>query len=332
VAARNLKARLPSDEAIDPRLQPYGAWYTQPGGFAHHTPDEIAAAIDDARKRLTRLRQSPSEEPRINFRLRAALQFGAAGLQAIVLGVMVLTSRLASGVKEHFTPHFVFLSLACLLLLGNSVRLLIFPPTRNPEAMFRTYLSSAIGQWRIWGQRLLLKFDADPQRTWKTPAVMGEAQGTEYVKSFSAYWGHAFGRRRRDFRLTRFKNVRCVLLATDVAVVEAYIVVRSRRLWLLFLAQTPLMLSLLVWVIAILVMVSRRSFPKDRSDFLVLTGLIIGIGLLLTILLTVFALVPKQRKELTIRKILVRVNGQWRVFNGELQGAEEHDTSWLRDG
>jgi hypothetical protein len=319
------------EKAVHPDTSPYGAWYTQPGGFAHHTPDEVAAAIDDARKRLTRLRQSPSEEPRVHFRWRAALQFGAAGMQALVLGVMVLTSKLAPNVKEHLTPHFVFLSFACLFLLINGARLLIFPPTRSPEAMFRSYLSSAIGHWRIWARRLLLKLDADSQRTWKAPALMGEAQGTEYVKSFSAYWGRAFGGRWRDFRLPRFKNVRCVLLATDVAVVEAYIVVRSRRLWLFFLAQAPLMLSLLVWVTAILVMVSRRSFPKDRSDFLVLTGLIIGIGLLLTILLTVFALVPKQRKELTIRKILVRVNGQWRVFNGELQGAEEHDISWLRE-
>jgi hypothetical protein len=32
---------------------------------------------------------------------------------------------------------------------------------------------------------------------------------------------------------------------------------------------------------------------------------------------------------LPLRKVLVNVNGEWRIFNGELMGADEHDLRWL---
>jgi hypothetical protein len=329
-----------TESAINPETSPYGAWYTQPGGQMYHT-EAIASAIDDARKRLIRLRQSPSDEPRADFLKSAVMGLVLAAVQLGGCLIYYLSYQLVTSVTGwrrplDMTTIYFFAGMA-VLLLANSVRLLLMPPTRAAEPMFRSYLFWAIGAGRGWARRLLLKSDTESARQRVVPRFMGPANGLSAPFSFNSdyyfkrYWAHGFGGAWRLFRTVRFRDLHSVAIAPDLTVVQATLVVRARRLWLLFVSQVPIVLSALALLIAIMVMLPGKNLPQEKSGIVLLLSLTLGIGVLLAAVLVVLALIPTGRAQFTVRKILVRVNGQWRVFNGELQGAEEYDVSWLRE-
>jgi hypothetical protein len=59
-----------------------------------------------------------------------------------------------------------------------------------------------------------------------------------------------------------------------------------------------------------------------------------SLWLFLFLVIGVFAilidLATRTSVSVPVRKVLVRVNDEWRIFNGELMGADEHDLTWLQ--
>jgi hypothetical protein len=203
--------------------------------------------------------------------------------------------------------------------------------------MFVNYLRWSIARGRGWSWRMLLESDKKSERGRSMPAVLGGAEGMSALHKFTSdypfkqLWAHGFGGGFSRFRSVRFKEMRSVQIAGDVVVVQARLEVRARRVWALALAPMPFLASTLVLVIVIVGFLAAGSFPREKVTAVVLIGTILGTGLLVTIGLLAFGMIVVDRAGFEVRKILVRVNGQWRIFNGELQGAEESDVMWLRE-
>ena len=67
---------------------------------------------------------------------------------------------------------------------------------------------------------------------------------------------------------------------------------------------------------------ARVKFTMNTSLWL----LLITVALLIAVLVDI---ATQTRVVVPVRKVLVRVGDEWRIFNAELMGADEHDLSWL---
>jgi hypothetical protein len=109
--------------------------------------------------------------------------------------------------------------------------------------------------------------------------------------AFAAYWNELLRTHPAPYCVVRMSNVQVQQIAPDVAVVDY-----------------------------------KLTLTMNTS----LYYLLILLGILLGVLLA-FAIDAMTRKvvKADLRKVLVRVGDEWKLFNGEWQGYEEYDLRWL---
>lgn len=317
-------------------LQPYGAWYTQPGGFIYHPEQAVAPAVEDARKRLRRLRQSGNGEPSVGVIRVQLLQLVAIGGLLIYASTYLIFLSLKKDVSVRDYMFAGLLAVGIVAPLSQVLYFLVSPPFRRPERIAKVFLRAAIGFGKFSAHNILLKVDSESERARLVPVCMGSAGSGQKVTDFRSlsgfkeYWNFAFGQSLRSFKLASCKVDRAMELAPDLAVVEAKIKVRGYRAILLLVSYAAFIAGVAPTVLlVVLLFVWMESKPGSVTIFLALAPMFIG--LTAGVVGSLYSLVPVVSTSLRVRKILVRVNGQWRLFNGELQGAEEGDVNWLLD-
>jgi len=142
---------------------------------------------------------------------------------------------------------------------------------------------------------------------------------------FSDYWAAVLNRllpaKGIDSYLTAsVANHKTTELADDLALVEFDLRLTRGR----FLAFFPAM------VLIALLYSGSRYFLSAGPDVSIAEMLIPAEIFLILFTLTLVLIRKTQRRvSHRLHKLVVRVNGQWRMFNGEWQGPEEVDLSWL---
>ncbi|MCA8912659.1 MAG: hypothetical protein KDB82_13225 [Planctomycetes bacterium] len=322
------------ETAIDTEMQPYGAWYTQPLAASYRTDYEIKDCIDAARTRLEELRNGQQREDRYNpGKLALRLVLIASIQLALIATILGVNAALDLSAWEHNSAIAVP-AIVLPLSVWMAARLYFTPATATPKRMFTHYLKFALNG----GHRLVFEFLLRTDRMaplQRTPiALMSGAKPADKSYSFhsphafSAYWQAVSGARFRYVKLVRFLDLKSAQLAPNLAVVESELKIRWYRFAALLLASAP---SIVGCLGSLAGMVILFLISKTNPSKMILGVFVVGpmlLGMLLSVAMLVFSLIPREVKSIRVRKLLVKVNDQWRIFNGELQGAEELDVRW----
>ena len=325
------------ESAVNPELHPYGTWYSKPGGLLFERDDRND---NDARNRLKVLRARPADEPRYSHK-KVAITYAVIGLMHLPLAFFNLGIK--STVKDIDAGDwagFGFVMLIVLLFVGLAAKNAIRPPQRTAYSMLKGYLAAAIGLSRGRAFSMLLRHDRTERLRTPPPPQVDDGSDDEPLpfndqNKFERYWLNAFGGGWHPWKTIKLRDVQSVELAADLALMQADVKVTLRSLVAQFLAIIPILigtvLSTIAFAILFIVILSSRPESEGIVYWLIPIAAPVALGLLAGIAMFIRSLVPIGHKSFPIRKLLVRVNGQWRVFNGELQGADETDVRWAID-
>lgn len=324
-----------TETAVKPELHPYGTWYTSPGGLLFERDDHDT---DAARARLQHLRDKPAEEPRYSHR-KVVVTYAVLGLIHMPLAFVNL--GLKSAVKDVDAGDwagFGFVMAVVLLFVALATRNALRPPQRTALSMFKGYLAAAIGLARGRAYNMLLNHDkVECLRTPPPPQVENgtndEPLPFDDQNKFERYWLNAFGGAWHPWKSVSLRDVQSVEIAPDLVLMQADVKVTMRSLVAQFMAVIPILggsvLSMIAFAVVFLVAFTSENIPDSMIHWVIVAAAPMFLGGLVGIVMLARSLVPIGRTVLPVRKLLVRVNDQWRVFNGELQGADETDVAWL---
>lgn len=326
---------MQTETAVKPGLHPYGAWYTSPGGLLFERDDGDAEL---AQTRLAVLRENPEAEPRYSHR-KVVITYAVIGLIHLPLAFVNLGVKFT--VKDIDAPDWAgfgfvvaVVTLFLLLALKNALR----PPQRTAYSMFKGYLAAAIGLARGRAYNMLLSHDRTERLRKPPPPIVDDGTDDEPLpfaeqNKFERYWLNAFGGAWHPWKSLSLHNLQTVELAPDLVLMQADVRIVLRSLVGQFLAMIPIIigfvLSGIAFAVVYTIVMTADDIGGEAIYWLMPVAAPISLGLLVGIVMFLRALVPLGRKSFPVRKLIVRVNGQWRMFNGELQGANETDVSWV---
>jgi hypothetical protein len=314
-------------------LTPYGAWYTKPDGSPSPC-DDPAAAIAAARERLASMRQNPGPHPSgLRGLARAALFLGAGSqvvVAAIYLGIVQLlpdSGHQYTNVATHLLLAACFVGMGIWMIKANSHVALA------PELAFRRWITRSIGAGRGAAYRGLHALEQSGRpRTLTTEKGATEQFSFETPNGFERYWLTAFGSAIDPWKRCKFAHIQRHEIAPDLCLMQAEVRVAFYRLAPMFMANLPLFGGIILSVVMTFVFAFVAASNQGDVNLPLWIGLIAAptvLGLLVALAMTIRAMVADQHKVLVLRKLLIRLNGHWRIFNGEIQAPEETDISWL---
>lgn len=307
-------------------LNAYGAWYMTPGGLPSPVNDP-GPAIARARKKLRQIREHPeAEQPlrgRTSTRRNVAILLIAFCLPFGVLGPLL---------RETWSDPW-WMSLATVLAPSYVGLMLIVhwwhlrsgAAGKAPLRALSAFLGPLRESHSILGEAVVVSGDKDDFARLR-PRIDGEPRTNRYrmndEKGRSEYWKDAkFG--NANWQILHVTGVRCAELAPDLAVIEASVavVMHGRSTFV-----AGLMTGFAV-PFALIGAVPAVAIGMNAVN-------LVGIGLCAIPLVTalgfhIYKWSGGHAHQFRLRKLMVRVHDEWRVFNGELQGPEEGDLSWL---
>lgn len=324
-------------------LRPYGTWLYEPLPQAQFTPQQWQAGVERMRQKIELARRTAHNEPRV----RANVGFGSARLNW-TMATLLLVCASASTMSNLFlggtSPGSWFLTGLCWFSVVNfaftRLVFLFVTPLRTPKGALQRFF------WAVTSKRIGLGYDllagAGRQDDEGDVILRSSEAGAGVTRSFSSgqgfedYWSAQFPRLPWQFRWTWTSITRVHEAAEDLSIIEGKATVRTySTLRPIVAIAAMLLLSALVLGLPLLsVVTGAAERPKDGVPFgppLEIVLLIAGALLLFVVQIPamLWVLWPLDRHELLVRKILIRINGQWRILNGSLMGPEEADPSWL---
>lgn len=185
----------------------------------------------------------------------------------------------------------------------------------DPSGVLRRYVGFAASQLWSAAPQLVVSNDFDTEPRY-VPRVSNQATGGE-VQQFieplgpERYWNSLLNSnsvsRRRFVRFVRCVETR---LGDDLVLVDC-----KCRIWcwnLLFLVPL-LTVSVIAGVVLAIVLKPLSEIVIDASGLMAVPAMYFSVT----------------STSVQLSKLLVKIDGKWRLFNGELQGYEELDLSWL---
>lgn len=316
-------------------LTPYGAWYTRPDGSPSPC-DDPAAAIAAARERLTAMRRNPGPHPSgLRGMARAALFLGAGSqivFAAIYFGLVQLLPEghhQYTNVATHLVLAAFCVGMGIWLIKANSH---VAPA---PETAFRRWIVRTIGAGRgaAWRGLHALEQDARPRATLNDKGSP-EQFSFDTQAGFERYWLTAFGGTIDPWKRCKLAHIQHHEIAPDLCLMQAEVRVSYYRLAPMFLANLPLFAGIILSVVMTIVFAFVAATNKGDVTLPLWIGLIAAptaLGLLVALVMTIRAMVADRHKVLVLRKLLIRLNGHWRIFSGEIQAPEETMIDWLAE-
>ncbi len=190
--------------------------------------------------------------------------------------------------------------IAVVVALGfASIPWIIFSRSRpvTPQSAFKNFFRTLSMGSHKRARALAISSDLDGfPRIQPIVEKLGQPTGMPYrfqdPGQFKLYWDQLLRPRMPAYCRMAIRNVRQTPVAANVVLVEADITITTNStLWGMF----------------------------------ILLGVVFG--------LVIYAIVDAATRtsvKLPVRKVLVKVGKEWRIFNAELMGVDEHDLSWLQ--
>ncbi len=218
-------------------------------------------------------------------------------IAAVPVGLALL---FAFALSQDRTSGPLGVLIPALIALGfASIPVIIFLRSRplTPKTAFKEFFRSLGRGSHKRARSLAIANDLDDfPRVQPLVQKLGQPTGMPYrfadPGQFKLYWDQLLRPRMPAYCRMAIRNVRETPVAANVVLVEADMTITTNStLWGLF----------------------------------ILMGLVFG--------LVVYAIVDAATRttvRLPVRKVLVKVGNEWRIFNAELMGVDEHDLSWLQ--
>lgn len=269
-----------------------------------HDPAYVEEAIARARAKLAALRAGAVDTRAaglFRWRLGVGVALLALGCCCVVLAVeaiSVAAARTGGDSLGAAVVAVISVTIAILCLLSGLHRVLA-SRARSPEDAVVLFFRAAMGRMPSGARRLVAPNDFDGMpRGYPEEDALGRGGVPPYrfgeADDFEEYWKGLVRYHPVPYCLSRFRNLRAEEIAPDLATVEFDLTVRlNTSLWLLFLFLAKIHPSVgpLLW-----------AFVEHQT---------------------------RKRVTVHLRKVLYRVEDEWHLLNGEWQGPEEKDVSWL---
>lgn len=313
-------------------LLPYGTWYSKPGGSPSPC-DDPAAAMAAGRERLAAMRRDPGPHPSGLRGFARGVLFLGAGSQVVFAGVYLLLALHSTenylNVATHLLLALCFVGMGVWMIKANSH----VAPT--PQLAFRKWVKRTIGAGRGAAWRGLHALEQRQRtRTLLTDKGAAEQFSFDTQNGFERYWITAFGSAIDPWKRCKFAHLQQHEIAPDLSIVQAEVRVAYYRLAPMFLANIPMFAGVIASAVLLFVFVfisaSNRGEVNLPQWIAIITAPTV-LGLLIALAMTIRGMVPDRHKVLVLRKLLIKLNGHWRIFSGEVQAPEETTLDWLHE-
>lgn len=307
-------------------LNPYGAWYMTPGGLPSPVADP-GPAIARARAKLKRLREHPQTEQPLRGRTSTSRNV-AILLIAFCLPFGVLGPLLRETMSDSWWMSLATVlapSYVGIMLIVHWLRLRAGVAGRSPQRALSDFLEPLRESHSILSEAVVVSCDKDDFVRLR-PRIDGEPRTNRYRlsddKGQREYWKDAkFG--NANWQMLHLTDVRCIELAPDLAVIEACVAVVMH-------GRSPFVAGLMTGFAVPFALIGAVPAVALGINVVNLVGLgLCAIPIATTLGFHIYKWSGGHAHQFRLRKLMVRVHDEWRVFNGELQGPEEGDLSWL---
>lgn len=306
---------------------PYGAWYMTPGGLPSPVNDP-GPAIARARKKLRQIREHPETEQPLRGTAKPGRYLMMLGAGVVVPTYMAWS--LSRSVEFVSWWEYLVLVLPSVLLMGWLASTIARHHPRlstwSPVSALKAFIDQFTGSTGIAGHAVVISADNDefPRRA---PRLDRRDRTNRYKMSDEAsraeYWREATFDDAK-WQMLHLCDVRSAELYPDLAVIECTInvVAKGRSTFLdglltgFYLPMAPLMAVPLL-----------SGFQVSGAFWIGLV--ILSLSWAAPLGFQIYKWSGGHAHQFRLRKLMVQVHGEWRVFNGELQGPEEGDLLWL---
>jgi hypothetical protein len=214
-------------------------------------------------------------------------------LLAVLIGgvFLLLGAAIGSGEKATTGPTMFFLALG-VLFIGLFLFLGFRPSLNSPKAAFKSFIRVVSRGNYARAQKLIIQPDLDDfPRVQPFIVKLGQPTGMPHQFALDTSF--------REYwkGLLRWRPpCYCLAQVKNIRVTEVQHDVA------LVEGEVKFMMNTSLWL------------------------LLLPLGLIIVLIIDI---ATRTNVTLPLRKVVVNVNGEWRIFNGELMGADEHDLRWL---